>query len=315
MHNSTHRPQLLATRQRAGAWSLTRRQQVALTDNLSRFDSQARWPATNENPGHRRGWLHRHACVAAAAGAGRSSGRPGQPQRLLQPGAQAGPTGEAVACRELSLRQDGRGGPRWHGVAVRRGEVRPRGASGGPGRRALLARESARLHRQQRRRLHEHSRRLPTRRRAAPGVRIELERLRRQHEDAVLRARQHRPSGQHVRGHQEGQRVDGAHLQPSVRAAHDRPALLYRLWPVGPAGHGALPVYQGDPRGSSDRRVQPRPDGARFHLHRRHRRRRRARSRPPGGGRPGVRFGSSRTRREATRRTACSTSATAIPSG
>ena len=58
--------------------------------------------------------------------------------------------------------------------------------------------------------------------RAAPGLCVELQRLRRQHPDAVLGARQHRPPGEPVRGHQEGQRADGAHLQPPVRPADHR---------------------------------------------------------------------------------------------
>ena len=66
--------------------------------------------------------------------------------------------------------------------------------------------------------------------------------------DAVLRARQRRPPGQPVRRHQEGQRADGAHLQPPVRPADHRAALLHGLRPLGPAGHGAVPVHQGDPR-------------------------------------------------------------------
>ena len=73
----------------------------------------------------------------------------------------------------------------------------------------------------------------------APGVCVQPQRVRRQHEDAVLRARQHRPSGQHVRGHEEGQRADGAHLQPPVRAADDRAALSSPSTALGPAGHGA----------------------------------------------------------------------------
>ncbi len=60
---------------------------------------------------------------------------------------------------------------------------------------------------------------------------------------------QRRPSGQPLRGHEEGQRTDGAHLQPPVRPADHRPALLHGVWPVGPARHGAVPVHQGDPRG------------------------------------------------------------------
>ena len=61
-------------------------------------------------------------------------------------------------------------------------------------------------------------------------------------------SRQRRPPGQPVRRHQEVQRADGAHLQPSVRHADHGPALLHRLRAVGPARHGALPLHQGHPR-------------------------------------------------------------------
>jgi hypothetical protein len=92
----------------------------------------------------------------------------------------------------------------------------------------------------------------------APGLCVELVGLWRQHPHAVLGARQRRPPGQHVRRHQEGQRADGAHLQPPVRPADHRPALLHRLRALGPARHGAVPVHQGHPGRPADRRVQPR---------------------------------------------------------
>jgi UDP-glucuronate 4-epimerase len=41
--------------------------------------------------------------------------------------------------------------------------------------------------------------------------------------------------------------------------------------PWGAARHGAFPVHPGDPRGSADRRLQPRPHAARLHLRGRHR--------------------------------------------
>jgi NAD(P)-dependent dehydrogenase (short-subunit alcohol dehydrogenase family) len=58
-----------------------------------------------------------------------------------------------------------------------------------------------------------------------------------------------------------------------LRPADHRPALLHRLRPLGPAGHGAVPLHQSDPRGEADRRLQLRQDAAGLHLHRRHRRR------------------------------------------
>ncbi len=48
-------------------------------------------------------------------------------------------------------------------------------------------------------------------------------------QDAVLGARQCRPSLEPLRRDQEGQRADGPHLQPPLRPAGDRPALLHRL--------------------------------------------------------------------------------------
>ena len=96
--------------------------------------------------------------------------------------------------------------------------------------------------------LPQHPRRLPPQRRRAPGLREFVERLRRQHAAAVLGARQRRPPGQPLRRHEEGQRVDGARLQPPVRAADDGPAVLHGVRAVGPARHGAVPVHEGHPR-------------------------------------------------------------------
>jgi hypothetical protein len=50
-----------------------------------------------------------------------------------------------------------------------------------------------------------------------------------------------------VCGHEESQRADGAHLQPSVSTADDRAAVFHRVRAVGPAGHGAIPVHPQDP--------------------------------------------------------------------
>ena len=43
---------------------------------------------------------------------------------------------------------------------------------------------------------------------------------------------------------------------PSLRPAGHRPALLYRLWPVGAAGHGALRLHEAHSGGRADRCVQ-----------------------------------------------------------
>ena len=110
----------------------------------------------------------------------------------------------------------------------------------------------------------------------APRLRVVVVRLRRESRAAVLRGPARRPSGQPVRGDQEGERADGAQLQPPVPAADDGAALLHRVRTVGPARPGADAVHEGDRRGAADRRLQPRRHGARLHVHRRHRRRRRA---------------------------------------
>ncbi len=52
-----------------------------------------------------------------------------------------------------------------------------------------------------------------------PGLCLQQLGVRLQHQDAVFGARQRRSSGQHLCGHQESQRTDGAHLQPPVPAA------------------------------------------------------------------------------------------------
>jgi UDP-glucuronate 4-epimerase len=47
-----------------------------------------------------------------------------------------------------------------------------------------------------------------------------------------------------VRGDQESQRADGPHLLAPVRAADHGPALLHGLRPLGPTGHGPVPVHR-----------------------------------------------------------------------
>ena len=78
-----------------------------------------------------------------------------------------------------------------------------------------------------------------TRRDPAPRLRLDLERLRRQHRDALRRGPGRRPPAAVLRRHQAGQRADGACLRPPLPPALHRPALLHRLRPLGPARHGA----------------------------------------------------------------------------
>ena len=73
-----------------------------------------------------------------------------------------------------------------------------------------------------------------------------------------------------------------SYAQPLSPAA-DRPALLHRLRPVGPARHGDVDLHQGALRRRAAAAVQRRRDAARLHLHRRHRPRRRRLPRRPAG--------------------------------
>ncbi len=141
---------------------------------------------------------------------------------------------------------------------------------GGPGRRPLLADQSASLYAEQHRRLSQHSRGVSPRQDAASDLRQQQQCLWRRNQDAVLDLGSRRSPAEPVRGNQEEQRVDGAHVQPSVRFADDRTAVLYRLRSLGPARHGVVSVHQSDPRRPSDRRLQRRQDAPRLHLHRRH---------------------------------------------
>ena len=60
----------------------------------------------------------------------------------------------------------------------------------------------------------------------------------------------------------------------SVPPAADGPAVLHRLWPVGPARHDDVDLHPADPGGRADPGVQPRRYVPRFHLYRRYHRRR-----------------------------------------
>ena len=123
--------------------------------------------------------------------------------------------------------------------AVRAREVPARHSPRRAGGRALLDQESARLHRQQRRRLREHSRRLPPQRRRAPGLCVDQLGLRRQHQDAVLGAPERRSSAVALRGDQEGERADGAHVRAPLLSCR-RPACA-----SSPStGRGAAPTWR-----------------------------------------------------------------------
>ena len=150
------------------------------------------------------------------------------------------------------VRTDRSGRSRGDRAAVRQGKFAPGGASRGAGRGALLDRPPACLCRRQSRGLRQRAGRLPASWLPPPGLCILVIGLRRQYQAAVLGRGQDRSPDQPVCRDQEGQRADGAFLQPSLPAAGHGLAVLYHLRAVGPARHGDLPVYQGDPRGHPD---------------------------------------------------------------
>ena len=121
-----------------------------------------------------------------------------------------GRAGFAFQAQDLADRAADRG-------AVCRGSAGSRPPHGGPGGGALLARRSARLHGRQYRRLPERAGGVPPQRRRASDLRVLELGLRGQHGDAVLGARQRRPSREPLRRQQEGQRADGPLLQPPLR--------------------------------------------------------------------------------------------------
>ena len=125
-----------------------------------------------------------------------------------------------------------------------RSDRAPRGAGG----RALLARESAGLHRREHDRLSEHPRVRASPRYRAPRVCVVEFGVRRQHADAVFDRRQRRSSTQLVRRDEKSERTDGAHVQSSVSNTDHRLAILHRVRTVGPPRHGAVPFHALDPR-------------------------------------------------------------------
>ena len=197
--------------------------------------------------------------------------------------------------------------PRW--PTSSRGSASTRGEPRGAGRGALFAGESARLRGCQRHGVPQH----PgggAASRGAPGVRVVELGVRGQHAAPVQREGFRRSSGVALRGDQAGQRADGAFVRAPLWRAGDGPAVLHGVRALGAAGHGALPLHEGDPRGRAHPGVQRGEDGARLHLHRRHRRGGGARDRPSGGS-PIPRGRATRPLpRRARRRGASSTSAT-----
>ena len=120
--------------------------------------------------------------------------------------------------------------------------------------------------------LHQPARGRPCGEDPAPGLRLDLERLRRQYAHALLRGPGGRPPAAVLRRHQAGERADGAFLRASLRPALHRLALLHRLRPLGPARHGADDLRRRDQRREAAPAVQRRQPQPRLHLRRGHRR-------------------------------------------
>ncbi len=239
--------------------------------------AQASWSpreqkGAHEGPGHRRRRVHRLDAEPAPARAGGRGPRGRQSQRLLRRASEAGAPRPPDAVAPFSpfpprhRRSRGRRRP------VRERAARARDQPRCSGRGALLARESPRLRRRQHRRLPEHPRGLPPSAGRAPRLRVHELGVRCEHQPAIQRARRRGSPALALRGDEARQRADGTLLQSPVRTTRNGPALLHRLRPVGPSGHGAVPVHAEHRRGQADRRVQLRAASARFHLRGRHRR-------------------------------------------
>ena len=227
--------------------------------------------------------IRRHARGGGAARSRRARHRDRQPQRLLRSRPEAGAHQAARAAGGLPLRQ-GRHRRRADDAGAGRG-ARRRHRGGRPprstGRRPLQHRAALRLRAQQSRGPHGDPRDLPSPSAgaAAPGLcQLELG-LWRQHQGAVQHRGQGRPAGLALRRHQARRRDPEPSLCPSLRHPADRPALLHRLRPLGPARHGLLQLRRRDRRRPADHALQSGQDAARLHLYRRRGRRRDARSR------------------------------------
>ena len=108
-----------------------------------------------------------------------------------------------------------------------------RGSPRGAGWRPIFADGSICLCGCQSDRLHHDSRRMPPQWLPAFAVRVVFVGLRLQHENAVLRTRQCRPSLESLWRIEKSQRAHVACLCAFVRNSDDRLAIFHRLWPWG----------------------------------------------------------------------------------
>ena len=183
-------------------------------------------------------------------------------ERLLTIAPEGGPPGRLTRAREFPLRPKMDARQEMERLFAGRTSARSSHLAAQAGVRYSL-KNPACLCRQQRRPARQHAGRLPPRpapgRRPAPGLRANTK--------MPFRARQRRPRSACTRATEEGQRADGAHLQPPVRPADHGPALLHRLRALGPADM-ALFLFTKAILEGGDRRVQPRQHAARLHVRR-----------------------------------------------
>lgn len=92
--------------------------------------------------------------------------------------------------------------------------------------RALCAHKPARGHRRAPAGIHGHPGAFTPQRRRAPRVLQQFQRVRRQHENALLGARQGRPPGEHKHRDQESQRAEAAYKHPPLRLPKTNPLFL-----------------------------------------------------------------------------------------
>ena len=141
----------------------------------------------------------------------------------------------------------------------------------------------------QSRRLPERARRMSASRRRASHLRLEQLRLRRQHQDAIFGARRSRSSRQSLRGHQEGERADGAYLLASLPDCRRLASDSSRSTDPGAALTCPPSCSSSESSKATHRRLQSRRPPTRLHVYRRHRRRRGSNERPAQRSRPGLR--------------------------
>ena len=237
--------------------------------------------------GHRRRRLHRHALRAAPARARRRGGRHRQPLAVLLGAAQEGPPGAARSMRASASTSSTSRTTSELRNGVRQGASRGGAAPRRAGRRALLAREPARLYRRptwsasptcwSAAAAHPPRHLVFASSSSVYGANTKLpwsETDNVDHPVSLYAAtKKSNELMAHVYSHLFGLPATGLRYLHGLRA-------------VGPAGHVADAVRARHHGGQADPGVQPRRHAARLHLRRRHRRGHAARARQAGAATP-----------------------------